>query len=143
MKKIAIILAILFLCGCVKSIHTATIDQNVTAVNDYLSKGVDIDEPDRHGFTPLIYAAYYGHFPMTKYLCDKGADVNRKNDEGQTALLYAAYYNHINIAKVLLEHDADPHIVNNQGYNAYEYAKKFQFDEMLELLKAQGAKPLY
>ena len=80
---------------------------------------------------------------MTKYLCDKGADVNRKNDEGQTALLYAAYYNHINIAKVLLEHDADPHIVNNQGYNAYEYAKKFQFDEMLELLKAQGAKPLY
>ena len=103
-------MAILLLCGCVKSIHTATIDQNVTAVNDYLSKGVDIDEPDRHGFTPLIYAAYY---------------------------------NHINIAKVLLEHDADPHIVNNRGYNAYEYAKKFQFDEMLELLKAQGAKPLY
>jgi uncharacterized protein len=142
MKKAALILSIVLLYGCFKSIHTATIDQNIKEVDSYLAQGEDINKSNRYGFTPLIYAAYYGYYPMAKFLCKKGADVNRQNNEGQTALLYAAYYNHVSIAKVLLEYGADPNIVNNQGYNAYEYAKKYEFNDMLKLLKNHGAKPV-
>ena len=140
MKKFIIILMFFIICGCVKNIHTATIDQNIEEVKQYLAKGEDINATDRNGFTPLIYAAYYGHFPMARFLCDKGADVNRKNNEGQTALLYAVYYNHLDIVKTLLDHNADVNIVNNYGYNAFEYAKKYQYQEILTILKAHGAK---
>ena len=143
MRKFVFVFVILVLCGCVKSIHTAAIDQNIREVEQYLAKGEDINAADRYGFTPLIYAAYYGHYPMVKFLCEKGADVNRQNNEGQTALLYAAYYNHVNIARILLAHKADPNIVNNYGYNALEYAKKYEYKELQGILKAHGAKPLY
>ena len=143
MKKFVLLFSILFLCGCVKNIHTAAIDQNIKEVDQYLAEGEDINARDRYGFTPLIYAAYYGYFPMAGFLCKKGADVNLQNNEGQTALLYAAYYNHVNIVRILLAHKADPNIVNNYGYNALEYAKKYEYKEILTILKAHGAKSLY
>ena len=32
------------------------------------------------GYTPLIYAAMFGHLPVVEYLLEKGADLEAKNN---------------------------------------------------------------
>jgi uncharacterized protein len=61
------------------------------------------------GNTPLIYASYFGHLDIVKYLVPKGAKVNLKtrNEENQTALHAAISGKNLNVVKFLLENGAD------------------------------------
>ena len=43
----------------------------------------------RGGWTPLMYAAVYGHTEDLRLLLERGAGPNSQNDDGATALMYA------------------------------------------------------
>lgn len=55
-------------------------------IDDLLSRGCKIDEPDNEGSTPLIYAAGNYHSKKVLLLLEKGADPNYRDSKGRTAL---------------------------------------------------------
>lgn len=78
---------------------------NLNAANEYLSlrdknKNINflkylvenlkynVNEPDKNGTTPLMYASAYNNYDYVKYLLDKGANPNVKNRMGANAYHY-------------------------------------------------------
>lgn len=73
------------LVGGRRPLHHAA-DFGQTAVAKYLiSKGADINAPDKHGFTPLMTASLEGHISCVKLLLEKGADKDLKGPDGRSA----------------------------------------------------------
>lgn len=65
-------------------IHFAA-DYGQHAVIDYLiSKGADVNLPDKHGITPLLAAIYEGHTECVKLLLAKGASKDGKSPSGDS-----------------------------------------------------------
>lgn len=88
------------------------INDQEQAVLQLLGMGVDINEFDEYGFTPLIESAIANHTHMAKILLEKGADPNKKDLVGGTALHWAVENNNMDLCKLLLENKADPNAHN-------------------------------
>lgn len=115
----------------------ATMEGDLAAIKNLVSRGADVNAKDRYGDTALMIASIKGDSEIIRYLIDKGADVNTQNTEGNTALIYAAGIEKIDSAKQLLEMGANPQIQNNQGKTALEIAESHQLSKIAQLLKAQ------
>src|SRR5450432_784529 len=51
-------------------------------VNELLERGVDVNMRGNDRNTPLMEAAYAGHFETVKLLLDHGADLSAKKNDG-------------------------------------------------------------
>ena len=66
-------------------------------------EGVDVNQADGNGTTPLSIAAFNGHANVVQLLLEaKGMDVNQTNNWGETAIFYAAQKGHLDVLQVLL-----------------------------------------
>jgi len=66
------------------AIHYAA-DYGQLEVIEYLvSKGADINLPDKHGITPLLASIFEGHAKCVKYLLSKGAKKDGKAPDGSS-----------------------------------------------------------
>ena len=99
----------LILSGCAAKtpLIKASQEGDALAVQQLISQGANINEPDSKGYTPLMYAAWSGKYETVKYLIDKGADINAKDSNGYTSLLWATSYGYFDIAKLLIDKGAD------------------------------------
>ncbi len=80
---------------------------NRTAIENFLALGVDPNEPEPDGTTPLMRAVH-GQMPDTaELLIDAGADVNKANSYGVTALYIAARAGDSAATQMLLAAGAD------------------------------------
>jgi ankyrin repeat protein len=68
------------------------------------------------GWTPLMYAAWYGDAEAVRLLLEKGADANARNDAGAAAIMYAVA--DLERTRILLEHGADPNARSGEGRTA-------------------------
>lgn len=131
-------LTLLFVsCAPTSGIFKYAKDGDIAGIQPYVEKG-EIDQEDKGGMTPLMYAAYYGKAPMAKYLCENGASINKQDKKGWTPLMYAAYYNFPGIVEILLRHGASTTLVNSQGKKAIDYAKKFKHQKVIKVLKSSS-----
>jgi len=89
------------------TINAAAWSGDTEAVKEFLAAGVNVNEKDEYGNTPLHRAAYYGHKEIVELLIAKGADVNAKTKGGRTPLREAAAYGHKEIAELLIANGAD------------------------------------
>ena len=64
-------------------------ENNVEIVSSLLKNIVNIEDKNEKGWTPLMVAAYYGSYEVSKFLIEMGADVNAVNNNGTTVLMYA------------------------------------------------------
>lgn len=71
-----------------KPLHYATDFGQTDVVKYLISKGADINAPDKHGLTPLMSACYEGHTSCVKILLEMGADKEQRGPDGLT--LYEA-----------------------------------------------------
>jgi hypothetical protein len=85
------------------------------AVRHLLLRGVDVNQLDEYGFTPLIEAAIANHVHLAKLLLQHGADPNQKDMVGGTALHWAVENNNLELCQLLLDHQADPNAHNLSG----------------------------
>ena len=95
-----------------------------------------------HGFggTPLIYAAWFGHHQICKYLIsEQQANLEARDDNQSTALIRAASTNKIEVIKVLLHHKADVKAMNIYGgHAAYCAACDGNLDALMMLMENDG-----
>jgi ankyrin repeat protein len=76
------------------NIFQAAENGNIKRIKTLLRKGIDIDNRDEEGNTPLILASLYtsstSSIATVKYLLDRGADINALNYTRMNALIYVS-----------------------------------------------------
>ena len=91
---------------------------------------------DRHGSTPLHWAAWRGHEKIVQHLVDRGAEVNARNDQyGTTPLHDAARRGRMLVVEILLIHGADPVIGDNLGRTPLDMARERNQRPVVQLLE--------
>ena len=65
---------------------------DLKTIQAMLSDSADVNAKFEGGWTPLMFAAYYGKAGAVKLLLSKGADINAKNEDGWTALSRAVFW---------------------------------------------------
>jgi len=98
------------------------------------------------GFTPLHFAAFFGHPAAARLLAERGADLEARSTNEQFALdarpLHsAAAAGEREVCEVLLDAGADVNAVQHRGYTALLEARQSGNEELAQLLLERGADP--
>ncbi len=102
---------------------------NAGLVQLHIKRGTDINQMDRNGITPLMYAATLGHVDICQLLLKAGADPVLKNLQGRNALDLADAAGHDTV-KALLQVAIAARVpdLNSQAIN--DEADALDFDAM-------------
>jgi uncharacterized protein len=125
------------------ALYLAAVKRHWEVVKLLLDRGAHPDASDyEDGATALVMAAQDGNLEMAKLLLDKGADVNATAIGDETPLTYAAGKGHLEMVKLLL--DKGSHVnyrpKDDVGQTALSIAQEKGYTQIVELLKARGAK---
>ena len=89
-----------------------------------LNAGGDPNATNRHGQTPLHFAAQIGDVRAVGGMLNRNGDPNLADGKGLTALHYAAVGGHSRIMEHLIRRGADPSLEDNDGNTAAELASR-------------------
>ena len=99
-----------------RSIHLATEwDYSEDILSHLVMLGADVNAKDKHGMTPLHFAAGNGNSRNIKYLLNKDAVVDARSDDCKTPLIYAAEFACSDAMIMLLDAGADVN-AHDTGY---------------------------
>lgn len=76
--------------GTYANIYEAVRADDLAAVKSFLKNGVNVNEKDNEGKTPLHYAAAYASRELVQFLIEQGADINARDGKGRTPMSVAA-----------------------------------------------------
>jgi ankyrin repeat protein len=137
-----------FVCGLVVFCGAAAADTanklyqaagagDMTAVEQLISEGADVNGKSSEGSQALNAAAASNHHNVIKLLLKHGADPNVLNKEGDTPMICATKYAGGNpkTVKLLLGAGPDLSIADNDGKTALDYAKQYNQSEAVALLQ--------
>ncbi|VIO88614.1 ankyrin repeat domain protein 28, putative [Brugia malayi] len=79
-----------------------------------IEKGIDVNEVDENGTSPLHLASFYGYHPIVNALIDARARVDARDREWFTPLQRACFHNHPNTVKILINRGAKPNSATRQ-----------------------------
>ncbi|KAM0189624.1 hypothetical protein ACHAPQ_010500 [Fusarium lateritium] len=116
----------------VTKLHMAVYFGLTDLVEDLLRTGLEIDCEDRHGRTPLSYAAELGWEKTVSLLVKEGGEIDSQAigpylDAGRTPLTYAAHAGHEGITRILLNNGASVTLVGGDEF--YDEFRE-EFDEI-------------
>lgn len=94
------------------SLADVILTESIAEVKAVLEAGVDVNEIDDYGLTPLIESVLVGKIDMAEALLAHGADVNEPDLTGSTPLHWAVENNQLAFCKLFLDHRADPNAYN-------------------------------
>ena len=89
------------------SLHQFTDRNNLKAIEFLVDKGVDVNTRNKHGYTPLHWAAWSGDIETANVLLAKGADINSQANDKHTPLHRAAVNGQVEMVKLLLDRGAN------------------------------------
>lgn len=115
---------------------------NLEAVKAYISANPGaINSFSGDGFTPLIYASFFGHLKLVDFLIANGAELNlqAKNSTSVTPLHSAVSGNHFQIASLLLHKKAKVNVRQVHGRMPLHLASMLGNNNIVELLIEYGA----
>ena len=103
--------------GCTNSLNRAIYREHPEAIQKFLAEGANVNEANKDGGTPLIYAAQHGDLTLIKTLVDRGAKVNWVDHDGNAPLGYLAAGEKLKNEAVafLLARGADINLANKAG----------------------------
>ena len=116
----------------------AALKGQLELVAKLVKKGADVNKT---GWTPLHYAASYGHAEVIKLLIENHAYIDAESPNGSTPLMMASMYGNPQSVKLLLDEGADPLLKNQIGLTALQFAQRGNRPDSAELLtKAMRSK---
>ncbi|KAI7979509.1 Ankyrin repeat-containing protein [Camellia lanceoleosa] len=128
------------------ALHAAVISNNEGGTKTLLDWKKDLaKEPDMHGWTPLHYAARFGHVHRAKQLLDSDKSIAyliADQDDNKTALHVAASQGHVSVIQELISQCPDCwEMVNHKGQNILHVAVENEKREVLmkKVLEKAGA----
>lgn len=100
----------------------------------------------RYDGTALIAAAHLGHDEVVRRLIAAGAPLDHVNNLNWTALIESIVLGdggprHVATLRALVEAGADVNVADGRGVSPLALAQQRGYTEMVEILKAHGAKP--
>jgi ankyrin repeat protein len=117
---------------------------NMNRLRELLDHNRDFaNMPDEAGYTPLHYAAYFGHLEAARYLVSIGADVAAVSmDPLRNQPLHAAASSgHHEIVRLLLDQGADPRAEQSGHWTALHGAAEKGHAAVVAVLLERGALP--
>lgn len=103
--------------------------------------GIDIDQADENGWTPLMYSAQAGCYHVAEILVQKGASVSVAADADATALHLAACHGHPKLAEMLVRAGAHIEAAESQGATPLHMSANEGKCEVMRVLLDAGANP--
>lgn len=88
----------------------------------FLSLGVDVNQQDAFGNSPLHLAVDANPEYINALLSTKKVSLNKVNDRGDTPLSVSVSKNNLTATKLLIETGADPRVKNANGFNSLHVA---------------------
>lgn len=123
-------------------LHYAAMSDYPDTVRFFIEKGLNVNEMDESGNTPIVYAAEFsGNVDVLKALLDAGADKCAKRNHSESLLITSASRNrNPDITRFLIEQNFDLEARDNDGLTPLLSAAAHQTNgEVLELLVDAGA----
>ena len=122
------------------SLHQAATDGDIERVKLFIAKGVDVNEKNQTGDTPLHLAVARNQKAIVALLIDKGADIEATCSRwGNPPLVFACAIGRRDIAELLLSKGADIEAKNSDGGTPLLMAAYSGKPEVAELLIKRGA----
>lgn len=90
---------------------------NADTVSTLIAGGADVNARDKHGWTPLMFAAKYNaNCEVTQLLIAAGANINARGERGTTPLMFkAAHKEDLRVVQSLIAAGADVNASNHMG----------------------------
>jgi ankyrin repeat protein len=101
--------------------------------------GVDVNYRGRRNMTPLLHAAFSGHYEAVRVILEFGGEINSQNDFGVTALSFAARCGFTDVVMLLLSYGAKTDMEGGTGITALSSAVKYEHVSIVEMLLSHGA----
>ena len=114
-----------------ETLFVAAGNGHIDTVRTLLDSGVNVNQTDELGRTPLWVAILMGHIDVVKLLLAHGANVNQVGKTRQT--LIEAAMGHIDVVKLLLAHGV------NINKDDLFYAANGGYADVVKILLAHGA----
>lgn len=103
----------------------ASINNDISLMEKYISQGFDINSKDDEETNALMWASIYGHAPIVEYLIENGAKLNEQDIEGNTALLWAIRCNIPEVVELLVEAGADIKIKDYKNRGVFDFKRNY------------------
>jgi len=87
-----------------------------------IKEGIDLNQKDEKGYTPLIIACYNNKLDAATLLLESGANIDASDFGGNTALMGVSFKGYPLIAKLLLDKGANPDLQHGNGGTAMMFA---------------------
>lgn len=126
----------------VEKVNYAAKTNNIKLIKEYINLGGDLNIQDQKGYTPLIFAAYYGHEDIVQVLLKNKANPCLKDNRGNTALMGAIFKGNIKISYELMKAECSKTQRNNEDQSPLMYAALFNRTEIVKRLLKEGQSPL-
>ena len=97
-------------------------------------KGLDINNKDYNGNTPIHFAVEESQLETVKYLFDKGGDLNSDDDEEDTPLHAATSGGHTEVVRFILAKAIDKNPADGDGDTPLHEAAREGFLEICKLI---------
>ena len=122
------------------SLAWAARSDSLSAAEDMLARGADVEEKDPHtGTTPLHWAAARGSVGIVRALIAAGARAGATDLDGATPLMLAAERGHLVVVELLCAAGADPSAADRDGVTALHAAAARRHGAVVAQLMAAGA----
>ncbi len=119
----------------------AAIYGQTETIKDLLDNGENVNV--HKAYTPLHYAAMYGHIDSVNLLLSRNADIDAMSEHGCTPLFSATQAGHVHVVKSLLEHGANVNAVCPDGRTPLHVSASNHHaqTDLVTLLLENGADP--
>ncbi|XP_041468862.1 ankyrin repeat and EF-hand domain-containing protein 1-like [Lytechinus variegatus] len=117
------------------ALNAAAGSGSVEVVKNILTKGGDVNTPDKNMLTPTHRASMRGHFEVLQVLASYGADFGCVDVILNTPVHYAAEGGHALCCRYLAQRGAKAHMKNEDGLLPKVIAKNYGFKDALKECK--------
>lgn len=117
----------------------AIYQNDIQKVRELITKGANLNEKDKLGYTPLHIATMCNEREIVGLLLENGADVNAKDNIGETPLHYAVIDRYDDIVVALVANGADINVKNWQNSAPLHVATLYGRSNIVQHLIDNGA----